>query len=270
MVLWQFAVITVLIGALLVYVTVVANRLTSANATLRRIEEALSKTEPVAEHVSATAADATVAETIQSPEVLLTERRGGYMTVRDLKVIARAGRRRGGNGDVAHQALDPSQAPDPSCELQASPAGMAVSGELSGAANSETHEAINTSGEPPGLPSSAAVVQELAAATSEIREFLETSSYLATSDAPDSSAAKDVVAASSQLLETNLESQNVAQASAVNEVASPESRAAMSRNAEPQIAPAARDLDAEVIERKKRDALLIMSAQRRRRRARGY
>jgi hypothetical protein len=147
---------------------------------------------------------------------------------------------------------------------------MAVSGEISDAAGSETHEAVNTSGEPPGLPSSAAVVRELAAATSEIRELLETSSSLATGDAPDSSAAKDVVAASSQLLETNPESQNVAQASAVNEVASPESHAAMSRNDEPQIAPAARDLDAEVIERRKRDALLIMSAQRRRRRARGY
>ena len=83
MVLWQFAVITVLIGALLVYAIVLTNRLTFANAALRRIEEALAKAEPVAERVSATAAEASVAEAIQSPEVTFTERRGSYMTVRD-------------------------------------------------------------------------------------------------------------------------------------------------------------------------------------------
>jgi hypothetical protein len=300
MVLWQFAVITVLIGALLVCAIVLTNRLTFANATLRRIEEALAKAEPDTERVPATPAEATVAEAIQSPQVPLTERRRSYMTVRDLKVIARADRR-GGNKDfdeglvssdalsasreqdisrpppavsvetpaVTAESLQSYQALDPSRELQTSPAGAAVSGELLGAASSETHEAVNTSGEPQGLPSSAAVVQELAAATSEIREFLGTSVSLETSATPDSSAAKGVVAASSELLETNLESQSVAQNSAVNEAASPESHAAMDTSDEPQNAPAARDLDAEVMERRKRDALLIMSAQRRRR-ARGY
>ena len=265
MVLWQFAVITVLIGALLVYAIVLTNRLTFANATLRRIEEALAKAEPVRERVSVTAAEATGAAAIQSPAVPHTERRGSYMTVRDLKVVARAGRR-GGNENVveSHQALDPSR------ELQTSLAGVGVCGESLSAASSETLEAVDTSGELQGLPSSAAVVQELAAATSEIREFLESSGSLETSDAPDGSAAKDVVAASSELLETNLKSQSVARNSAVNEVASPESHAAMNSSDEPQIAPAARDLDAEVMERRKRDALLIMSAQRRRRRARGY
>jgi hypothetical protein len=305
MVLWQFAVITVLIGALLVYVIVLTNRLTFANATLRRIEEALAKAQPVAERVSA--AEATVAEAIQAPEVPLTERRGRYMTVRDLKVVARAGRR-GGNEDVVEslvssnalnasrkqdisrpppavsaetaavtaESLQSHQALDPSRELQTSPAGVVVSeeflssGEFLSAASPETHEAVNTSSEPQGLPSSAAVVQELAAATSEIREFLESNGSLETSDAPDGSAAKDVVAVSSEVLETDLKSQSMAQNSAVNEVASPESHAAMNRSDEPQIVPAARDLDAEVIERRKRDALLIMSAQRRRRRARGY
>jgi hypothetical protein len=294
MVLWQFAVITVLIGALVVYAIVLTNRLTFANATLRRIEEALAKAEPVTERVPATAAEATVAEAIQSPEVPLAERRGSYMTVRDLKVIARAGRR-GGNKDVdeglvgsdalnasreqdisrpppavSAESLQGQQALDPNRELQTSPAGAAVSGELLGAGSSETHEAVNTSGEPQGLPNSAAVVQELAAATSEIREFLGTSGSLETSGAPDSSAAKDVVAASSELLATNLESQSVAQNSAVNEAASPESHAAMNTSDGPQNAPAARDLDAEVMERRKRDELLIMNAQRRRRRARGY
>jgi hypothetical protein len=294
MVLWQFSVITVLIGALLVYAIVLTNRLTFANAALRRIEEALAKAEPVTERVPATAAEATVAEAIQSPEVPLTERRGSYMTVRDLKVIARAGRR-GRNEDadeglvsshaliasreqdisspppavgtetwaVTAESLQSHQALDPSRELQTSPAGAAVSGELLGPASSETREAVNASGEPQGLPSSAAVVQELAAATSEIREFLRTSAT------PESSAAKDVVAASSELLETNLESQCVAQNSAVNEAASSENHAAVDTSEEPQNAPAARDLDAEVMERRKRDALLIMNAQRRRRRARG-
>jgi hypothetical protein len=300
MVLWQFAVITVLIGALLAYAIVLTNRLTFANAALRRIEEALAKAEPVTERGPATAAEATVAEAIQSPEVPLTEQRGSYMTVRDLKVIARAGRR-GGNMDadeglvsshaliasreqdisspppavgtetwaVTAESLQSHQALDPSRELQTSPAGAAVSGELLGPASSETREAVNTSGEPQGLPSSAAVVQELAAATSEIREFLGTIGSLETSAAPDSSAARDVVAASSELQEANLESQSVAENSAVNEAASPESHAAMNASDEPRNAPAARDLDAEVMERRKRDALLIMSAQRRRR-ARGY
>jgi hypothetical protein len=202
MVLWQFAVITVLIGALLAYAIVLTNRLTFANAALRRIEEALAKAEPVTERVPATAAEATVAEAIQSPQVPLTERRGSYMTVRDLKVIARAGRR-GGNEDVDEGLV--------------------------------SSDALNASRE-----------QNIC------------------------SAAKDVVAASSELLETNLESQSVAENSAVIEAASPESHAAMNTSDEPQNAPAARDLDAEVMERRKRDALLIMSAQRRRRRARGY
>jgi hypothetical protein len=202
MVLWQFAVITVLIGALLAYAIVLTNRLTFANAALRRIEEALAKAEPVTERVPATAAEATVAEAIQSPQVPLTERRGSYMTVRDLKVIARAGRR-GGDKDVDEGLV--------------------------------SSDALNASRE-----------QNIC------------------------SAAKDVVAASSELLETNLESQSVAENSAVIEAASPESHAAMNTSDEPQNAPAARDLDAEVMERRKRDALLIMSAQRRRRRARGY
>jgi hypothetical protein len=177
------------------------------------------------------------------------------MTVRDLKLVARSGRR-GGNKDVVASP--------------ASPAGIAVSAEFSSAASSETHEAVNSSSEPLGLPSSAAVVQESAAATSEIREFLQASGSLETSSAPDSSAPKDVVAASSELLELNLESQNVAHNNAVHEAASPDSHAAMGTSDEPQNAPAARDLDAEDMERRKRDALLIMSAQRRRRRARGY
>ena len=87
MILWQFAVITVLIGALLVYAIVLTNRLTFANATLRRIEEALAKAEPVRERVSVTTAEATVAAAIQSPAVPHTERRGSYMTVRDRKSV---------------------------------------------------------------------------------------------------------------------------------------------------------------------------------------
>jgi hypothetical protein len=270
MVLWQFAVITVLIGALLVYAVVLTNRLTFANATLRRIEEALAKAEPVTERVPATAAQVTVAEAIQSPEVPLTERRGSYMTVRDLKVIARAGRR-GGNKDV-DEGLVSSDALNATRRQDISKPPPAVSAETPAvsAESLQSHQAPDPGRELQTSPAGAAVVEELATATSEIREFPGASGSLEASSAPDSSAPNDVPAASSELLELNLESRNVGEISAVNEAASPESHVAMNTSDEPQDALAARDLDAEDMERRKRDSLLSMSAQRRRRRARGY
>ena len=50
MVVWQFATIAALIGALLTYVMVLTNRLGTTNVLLKRIEEGLVRPQPVTEN----------------------------------------------------------------------------------------------------------------------------------------------------------------------------------------------------------------------------
>jgi hypothetical protein len=121
MAVWQFAVIAALIGALLIYVGILTSRVGRTNATLKRIEAALLARDPLKGEAPVTTAqaDATgqaeepVAEApgavaqaaeavvqapeavVQAPEaarprdVAVTDT-GSYLTLRDLKVFARA------------------------------------------------------------------------------------------------------------------------------------------------------------------------------------
>jgi hypothetical protein len=122
MVVWQFATIAALIGALLTYVMVLTNRLGTTNVLLKRIEEGLVRPQPVAEsapvptrHVPAATepARAGVLEAVRTMEVASVpadvsstaevpeseasafeiadrDRRVSYLTVRDLKLISRS------------------------------------------------------------------------------------------------------------------------------------------------------------------------------------
>jgi hypothetical protein len=78
MVFWQFITFTVLIGALVVYASVIARRLGRANARLSRIEEALLVTSRPGGFADPRAAES-------ESEVSNNEGRAGYLTIRDLK-----------------------------------------------------------------------------------------------------------------------------------------------------------------------------------------
>ena len=108
MALWQFTTIAALIGVLLIYVVVLTNRVGATNALLKRIEEALVTPQLATGNTRATTARSTegmesvgAAEPAtesgaggitDAPEVP-RDRRVSLLTVRDLKVIARSGRR---------------------------------------------------------------------------------------------------------------------------------------------------------------------------------
>jgi len=79
MVVWQFATIAALIGALLTYVMVLTNRLGTTNVLLKRIEEGLVRPQPVTENApvatrqvaaAAEPARARVLEAVRAVEVV--------------------------------------------------------------------------------------------------------------------------------------------------------------------------------------------------------
>src|SRR5438876_4140648 len=71
MVVWQFATIAALIGALLTYVMVLTNRLGTTNVLLKRIEEGLVRPQPITEN--APVATRQVLEAAEPPRARVME-----------------------------------------------------------------------------------------------------------------------------------------------------------------------------------------------------
>jgi len=208
MVVWQFATIAALIGALLTYVMVLTNRLGTTNVLLKRIEEGLVRPQPVTENAPvatrqvAAAAEpararvpgavravevasmpapvevapaAELEEQTPAAEVLERDRRVSYLTVRDLKVISRSGRRSSdtpaGVSPLFNEVFGRKHA---QTELAESPAEIEESSEAQ-PQQAAPHLEVVAVDEPmfASVASHEAVVEELAAATYEIRDFLE-------------------------------------------------------------------------------------------------
>src|SRR5579863_5312109 len=95
MALWQFIIFTALIAALLCYANVLVQSLRSANARLRRIDEALVSVVHSINASGIRAAEVKPAEPLKTPEPA-KDGRSGYLTMRDL----RAGSHRGSSQAV--------------------------------------------------------------------------------------------------------------------------------------------------------------------------
>ena len=231
MAIWQFTTLAALIGALLISVMVLTNKLSASNAMLKRIEEALLSTGRVEGNVPATAGEATAIGAMvmeataaelaavgaspapEGPATLnesgtlnesatlddpVSDRRVNYLTVRDLKVMARAGRR-------FEDRLAPAN-PFEAVSMGPAPIEPVAVGSAAG-------EPVSIQAAPiEPVPVESAAYEPVSIQPAPIEA------------APVESAANEPVA----------------------------------------------DIDPALEDRKKRDALLIMSAQRRRRRARGY
>jgi len=232
-------------------------------------------------------------EIIDAPEVP-RDRRVSLLTVRDLKVIARSGRRSSdstvGMSPLFHESMERKRAEARSlaeCGQSHEDQTDVVTEEVNvaGVVTEETVVASTVAG---SLPLS---VQELATATYEIRDFLESANVAATEDvapasAEELSAFNDEPAVDSRLVMATFASNDEpaveapAAAVAANDESPTEPEAPTAATepqpvaaAQPTAAPpvAAQPVDEDLLERRrKRDAQLILSAQRRRRRTRGF
>jgi hypothetical protein len=275
MALWQFTTIAALIGTLLIYVMVLINRIGATNAVLKRIEEALLKPQPITENVRAGMVPATLAasedgigaparvpieapmpmverrptaeaipiaarlptaerttesdarETVDLPDVRAGARRVSFLTVRDLKVIARSGRRSSdstvGMSPLFREAMERKRTEARS---------LTESGQPHEEQTSDVEENIVAN----------SVAEEVGVAS-----------------APNEDAAPEA-------LEAPLASNSEARCEAA-----PATFASHDESAAAEEQPAiAQPMDKALLERrKKRDAQLILNAQRRRRRMRG-
>ena len=142
MVLWQFITFTVLIGALVVYTSVIARRLGRANARLSRIEEALLVTSRPGGFADPRAAES-------ESEVSNNEGRAGYLTIRDLKVRSEQMRSRATHSSTRNSvavpenrdALKTTRGPKPKLSRGTTPEGELV------AMSSESRAALRTRSE---------------------------------------------------------------------------------------------------------------------------
>jgi hypothetical protein len=142
MVLWQFVSFTVLIGALVVYASVIARRLGRANARLSRIEEALLVTSRPGGFADPRAAES-------ESEVSNNEGRAGYLTIRDLKARSEQPRARATHSSARNSAAVPesrdalktTRGPKPNLPRGATPEGELV------AMRAESREALRTRSE---------------------------------------------------------------------------------------------------------------------------
>jgi len=283
------------------------------------------------------ATEAGAPEITDAPDVPDRDRRVSFLTVRDLKVIARSGRRSSdgtvGMSPLFREAMERKRAEarslaesgqsheDQTSDVvteEVNVAGVvteeagvasavpeetvvasAVAGEVR-VASVESHEAMEESdgvGSPQAgvqelagsLPLS---VQELATATYEIRDFLESANVAApetiaqagpemvtpTAAERNPDAANEYAEAAAKPMAANEYAKAAAVTMAANEhaaaeVPTPEAPTAVTEP-QPAAAPqpvAAQPIDEDLLERRrKRDAQLILSAQRRRRRTRGF
>jgi hypothetical protein len=292
MVVWQFATIAALIGALLTYVMVLTNRLGTTNVLLKRIEEGLVRPQPVTEnapvetrHVAAAAEPATARvlgavravevasvpaavevapaaelEDETAAEVLERDRRVSYLTVRDLKVISRSGRRSSDTPTQVsplfnevfgrrHEQAEPVEAPAESLE------------------SSEAHEEPMVA----SVESHEAVVEELAVATYEIRDFLESTPAPHVTVAEPEPVAFEPMTAEPTAAEPVAAIYETVEPSPPSPASPPDIVAANEDQAPAEASDAAATesdaVDAAALEEKRRRDLL-MQAQRRRRRLR--
>ena len=238
MVLWQFITFTVLIGALVVYTSVIARRLGRANARLSRIEEALLVTSRPGAFADSRAAES-------ESEVSNNEGRAGYLTIRDLKVRSEQLRSRATHSSTRNSvavpenrdALKTTRGPKPKLSRGATP----ERGELV-AKGVDSPVPVETSGEALSVLTVEAVSDDSEATSLESRAPVETSSELSSSLGVDPANGIPVAktSESGDALDT-----------------------AGGQQSSPSHCPPGEDPIAE----KNRNALLYMSNQRRRRRA---
>ena len=142
MVLWQFITFTVLIGAVVVYASVIARGLGRANARLSRIEEALLVTGRPVGFAEPRAAES-------ESEVSNNDGRAGYLTIRDLKVRSEQLRARATHSSTrssvavpeSRDALKTTRGPKPKLSRGTTPEGELV------AMSSESRAALRTRSE---------------------------------------------------------------------------------------------------------------------------
>lgn len=174
MIVWQFATIAALIGVLVISVMVLTNRLGVTNALLKRIEEGIVRPQPVSEKVPAAAEPAPVelapaaaepAENeVPAAEVADRDRRVSYLTVRDLKVISRSGRSSSDTPTAVSPLFN-----EVFGRRQEQPEPGQPPAEDSESSMVAAHEPVGGS-----IASHETEVEELAVATYEIRDFLDT------------------------------------------------------------------------------------------------
>jgi hypothetical protein len=238
--LWQFIVLTVLIGGLLVCGSILTRRLGCMNARLKRIEEALLVKDRPIEHADARAAQA-------EGEVPGKEGRVDYLTIRDLKVSserlsARATRSSSRSSVVvpeSRDALSTTRVP------MSSPGATSERGD-SVATSTEGPEALRTCSEQVSSVDTRPLNEDSVSTSLENRDVLE-----AISEPPSSPTMRpesgDSVATSS------------------------ESRDALETTGGPQSPPGSHTPSEDSVAKKNRETLLMLNSQRRRRRARlGY
>ena len=273
MALWQFTVIAVLMGALLVHTSFLTLKMGRASAALKRIEAALlSKGEVI------TPAPAAPVEATQPLEPTdMEDSAAHYLTIRDLKVRSERrrshataslespaapdmsgkfasllfGRAKNESPDAA--SMDGGDTPNISAGLTSLHASQAENGNSATSENegavalsAESHDALSTSIEPP-------------AHTSENVNGNPVSSHSESADAPGTS--------------TELPSAHLSLAENENSLPpTSETGDAPDVSTEPPHSPAATPATNEdSVEQREREALLFQSNQRRRRRARqGY
>jgi hypothetical protein len=290
MVVWQFATIAALIGALLTYVMVLTNRLGTTNVLLKRIEEGLVRSQPVTENApiatervpaAAELARARVVEAVRAVEVASvpaevvptaaemaedeasasevsdSDRRVSYLTVRDLKVISRSGRR---SSDTPAQVSPLFNEVFGRRHEQTEPPAEILE-------SAEAHEEPMIA----SVESHAAVVEELAVATYEIRDFLETTPAPEVTPAEQEPVEYEPMSAEPTSAELLAAMHGTAEPSPPTP-ASPADIVAANEDQAPAEAPVAAatqsdTVDAAALEEKRRRDLL-MHAQRRRRRLR--
>jgi hypothetical protein len=240
---WQLTTFAILIGALLVYASLITRRLASVDARLRKIEETV-----LAMSASIDSADAPAAEVESELSSGGTGGRGGYLTMRDLRISAeqqssRAIRSGSWNPFLARAQCDTSAT---SSEPLSLPNMEAESGGPT-TASLESYEAPATSDEPLNLPT-----MLIESGDSALRSF-EGDGALATSseppDFPNMQAAE-----SGDPTTVSLESSDAPQASS-----------------ESQSPPDDRAPSDDSSAKKDEDTALFLTNQRRRRRSRrGY
>jgi hypothetical protein len=295
----------ILLGCLVIYARVLVNRIRSTNETLKRIEAALLATDRRSGHAPGTAAQVPESlealdsyevsqvlegshspkashspeapqsletpqspEAPQSPEVAVKDERVSYLTIRDLKVIARAGRpnteRAVAMSSESDEAMYVSEAPSEAPERSAS----------SEAPQSSLEETVLVSGEPQGLPATSALSEDSLAVSPEGHEAMYASGELeglpvtsALSESPlaASSESHEAVYASGELQTVP---SGELQGSPEKDAASEDTKVEPPPQVSPANAAAERDLAAE---KKKQNELMFLANQRRVRRARaGY
>jgi hypothetical protein len=334
MALWQFTTIVALIGALLIHVMVLINRIGATNALLKRIEEALLKPQPITENLRAAMVRATLAasedgigaparvpieapmpmverrpttesipiaarlptaerttesdarEMVDLPDARAGDGRVSFLTVRDLKVIARSGRRSSdstvGMSPLFREAMERKRTEarsltesgqpheEQTSDVEENIVTNAVAEEV-GVASVVSHEVMEESGELHSLPVS---IQEPATAAAnedaapEAREApLAAISETHSEAAPANFAFHHQSAAHAPIATFTANEDSTAEAIAADETSSAEAAVGATEE-QPTIA---QPMDKAHLERrKKRDAQFILNAQRRRRRMRGF